>query len=181
METAQPKTASQRVGSNVRRLRERKGWTLADLSEATGAVGAESHLDAVTLSRIESQTASDRRPRPVRVEELELLSAIFSVTVEELLSDPTDARRSRFSASWSGWVQAVFDADEAVIRRERIFEELTEIAGDDPSLRLTLLAMRREGYVAGPFVDPDSDLAKRIVRDVVTEKNPRKSTKKGGW
>ena len=180
METEHSRTASERVGANVRRLRERRRWTLADLSEATASAGPDSRIDEATLSRLENQATTDRRGRPVRAEELELFAAIFSVTVAELLADPTDARRTRFSSAWSRWVQAVFDADEAVVRREQIRQELREIAGDDQTLRLTLLAMDREGYVAGPFVDPDSELGRRIVRDVVNAKNPKKATKKGG-
>jgi transcriptional regulator with XRE-family HTH domain len=67
------------IGRNVRRLRERQGWTQADLARRLERFGVRLHHTAI--AKIEAD-----RPRAIRAREVYALASAFGVPVGELFS-----------------------------------------------------------------------------------------------
>jgi transcriptional regulator with XRE-family HTH domain len=92
----EPKTASHRVGSNVRTLRTELKMTQADLADAMAKAKFPVHLN--TISKIE------RGDREISVDELEAFSRVFGVSTQSLLEDAGDPEADRFREDLSNLV-----------------------------------------------------------------------------
>lgn len=76
-------TPSDQVAARVRKLRQERNLTVAELAGRCAAAGMP-RLTAQVLYKLEGQRAS-RTPRPVTVDELLILAQALGVPVSELL------------------------------------------------------------------------------------------------
>lgn len=99
--------ANQRIGENLRRLRAQKDMSQADLAKEMTARGWPWHQQTV------AQTESGKRP--IRADELEVVSRIFGTMVDTLLWEGAEFNESRFvyqagakvKLSWEALADAV--------------------------------------------------------------------------
>lgn len=145
MDNAPTPSAAQRVGENMRRLRQLSGRTLAEVSATTAEVGYPIGLG--TLSKIE------RGQRRIGVDDLEALAAALGVPVARLLSSappPADVDRignllSQLAARNESVTEAQIEHHQATRQLEKAQGKVAEAAGElareyymNPSLVETL-------------------------------------------
>ena len=87
-------TDDELFGLSVRRWREERGWSMADLNDRLIQEGL-ANFHPTTVGRIE------RGERPVRLIEAKAIAAVLNATVEELLGEPM--RRPHSSGVVTGW------------------------------------------------------------------------------
>jgi transcriptional regulator with XRE-family HTH domain len=83
-------TPSDVVAARVHQVRKRRGWTVADLAARCAEIGAP-ELTTHALYKLEQRESASRRPRPVTVDELLVLSAALNVAPVSLLVQPDDS------------------------------------------------------------------------------------------
>jgi len=106
-----PESADSRLGTNVRRLREKKGITQAALAEAMTARGWQWHQS--TVARVESGQQS------VRFAEAEALVGIFRVTLDSLTWHTAEGAEIALAAAAHGRLREGWsDARGAIARLE---------------------------------------------------------------
>lgn len=120
-------TAEDEFGRNVRRERERRGWTQAKLSGELSARGIELHPSAV--QKIEDRDIA--RPRAIRLDEARAIAAIFRMSLDEMFVPTNPSLDAVFSAGY--WLNDLNDEPAHV--GTRVARQLRDAAdrryGDD--------------------------------------------------
>jgi transcriptional regulator with XRE-family HTH domain len=126
------KTASQRLGENVERLRRQRGWRIEDLADQTRRLGASQALSSSTISRIETQNPRVAKPRAVRVEELETFAVVFGVSVQDLLIDCSAVDSERFEAERTTYLSEMRQARLHTRKATEALERMRKLAYGEP-------------------------------------------------
>ena len=125
--------ARRRAGLNVRRLRQDRGWTHAELSKKLDDHGWP--IERSKLSRIETGD------RGLDVNDLLALAAVFETSTDNLLTDPTIAMRAELLEAFNNWRNGYFKRVGAqvqlVVARTEENKAATELreAATDPEAR----------------------------------------------
>ncbi len=110
-----PKTASHRVGTNVRALRTDLQMTQAELADMMAKSRYPVHLN--TISKIE------RGDRDISVDELEAFARVFGVATESLLEDVGDPEADDFRHVLNEFVALLHELPE-LLRLQKNLEQL---------------------------------------------------------
>jgi transcriptional regulator with XRE-family HTH domain len=170
----EPKTASHRVGSNVRTLRTELKMTQADLADAMAKAKFPVHLN--TISKIE------RGDREISVDELEAFARVFGVSTESLLEDAGDPESDRFrervEVLVSVWREIKTHSDLVLAGIDKA-KELEEILRSESERRPDLRSLLDDALSAvGRGSRKSSVAAVRLsAKKTATKKT---TTKKGG-
>jgi transcriptional regulator with XRE-family HTH domain len=155
------KTANTYVRENVRRERQRRGWSQAAMSERLAQLGHR--LTVPVLSKIELGD------RDIEVDDLVAFAAVFELPVEQLLVDPMVATSELATWLWEAWRRAVSErlaADAAVAEAE---QALREAAVDDD------VAAALEALIASHVPEGShwrEDLYRLFTEEAPAEANP---------
>lgn len=175
----EPKSASHRVGTNIRTLRTDLEMTQAELADAMAKMKSPVHLN--TISKIE------RGDREISVNELEAFALVFGVTTESLLVDSGDPVSDHFREQVTELVEVCRMINTLIAHTstlDALEESLRMQSADRPDLRSFLddalwsvdrgpLARRpRRGTVASARVGAANSVTKKSAA--------KKTTKKGG-
>jgi len=163
------KTASQRLGENVARLRAQREWRIEDLAEQTKLLGPSHALSISTISRIETQNTRVANPRAVRVEELETFATVFAVAVQDLLSDSSSADAKRFEAERTTYLAEMNQARLHTRKANEALDRMRKFAGVDEEF--LEYALHTQHVAEGTYAFLDS---------IVAGSSKKKTTKKGG-
>lgn len=147
-------SVSQHVAANVRQLRAKRRWSLAQLSERLHASGYPMSLKM--LSKLETGE------RGISVDDAHALALVLDVTPEMLMMPSSMSEQKELAAAFEHWRRvwsegmqrrsAVLDQTE---RAERdALERLRHVMGDDPAHQETVRALIEQMW-GGVADDPD--------------------------
>ena len=169
----EPKTASHRVGTNVRTLRTELKMTQAELADSMAKAKFPVHLN--TISKIE------RGDREISVDELEAFARVFGVSTESLLEDAGDPESDRFrervEVLVSVWREMKTHSDLVLAGIDRA-KELEEILRSESERRPDLRSLLDDALSAVGRGSRKSSVA--AVRLSAKKTATKKTTKKGG-
>jgi transcriptional regulator with XRE-family HTH domain len=121
--------ANERIGANLRSIRTKKGMSQADLAKAMTDRGWPWHQQTV------AQTESGKRP--IRVDELEVISDVFGTMITTFTWEPAEINES----------QAVYAAGYQVkVSWEAIANAVFRLMIDRARAGSTIRQHRRSGY-----------------------------------
>jgi transcriptional regulator with XRE-family HTH domain len=148
------RSAAERVGRNIRALREQQGLTLADLSARLDRLDYPMTIN--TLSKIE------RQARTIDVDDLEVISTALDVSPDYLLGDPDERtamlRALRIHIAWGEQVEALalhhHAAREAAFEMADLLKAMVNEVDADPKHSDLLDEMK---------ADPLTGLAERLI------------------
>jgi transcriptional regulator with XRE-family HTH domain len=138
----------------VRRIgieREARGWSLEGLARRMTDAGC-----AINQSAIYKMEKGDP-PRALRVDELVVLSRVFELSVEDLLTPPELAASKSALAAVKRWLVDSHKRQQSEEAEQRALDRLRAVLNGHPA---ALLAV--EGWVAENIADPSSPKGKAI-------------------
>lgn len=170
-ETKDPLPGDITFAANVKKLRERRGWSMNDLAQRLREEGLE-NFHPTTVSRIESGQ------RAVRVGELPAFEKALASSMGYMLQAFGDAKlvhdlllqMQEFQASWS----AVISAEEALLRetdalkevQDRLADTLRELKDHWEQVEVTGWGKGIEPEVEGAESWSEFDVAQHVIETV---------------
>ena len=124
--TAQTPTPEQLLGRQVRLLRQARGWSQQDVAEKMRPYGH--HWSQATVTRLEAAT------RPIRLNEVADLAALFGIPVAQFLESP--------DFKWEDLEALELEIAALTVKRDQLREDLEE------ARYMAMTAREREGAAA---------------------------------
>ncbi len=156
MERQTRTTAEDYFGTRMRRERERRGWTQAELATKLAEVGVNLHPSAIAKIELRDVT----RPRTIRLDEAQAIAYILGLPLEEMARTSVD----RFDDLMIDLGQTLIRMrDDATTVDELTREAETQLATMDPEaahalaqdhILAQLTALSRPRPRPGPFPRP---------------------------